>query len=162
MLIPATHFLDNGDGTAWWLIPYPSSINEPTLAQRRLLDRRCATCDGGHSRFAAVTGYCPDCDGTGRHTFEVAVACIDPKCPHCTTGGPMSRYRASIIPGMILPIRDNETDFEPLNHSGDIFICADGSAYIDTESDYMTDIILPSAAASGMFVVKVKIVSIGE
>ena len=154
-MIPATHFRDNGDGTAWWVLTASDTI-DPATGENYIdtLDRPCGVCGGERLRYDGIHD-CDICDGTGRHTIGAEVVEYEPYGDsvrrHSVT------YRASVIPGMILPIRDNETDYDPPNHSGDVFICADGTAYIDTPEDYMTDVTLPPAARPGMWALKLRV-----
>lgn len=65
---------------------------------------------------------CPDCDGTGRHTFEIEAECevvnsVEHRKPFsrervATWDGSwrkeVIRYRVSVVEGMVLPITDND------------------------------------------------------
>ena len=151
-MIPATHFRDNGDDTAWWVLTASDTI-DPATGENYIdtLDRPCGVCGGERLRYDGIHD-CDICDGTGRHTIGAEIAW------QTEVDAYESRtLRASVIPGMVLPIRDNETDYDPPNHSGDMFLCAAGTAYIDTPEDYMTDVTLPSAAAPGMWAVKLRV-----
>jgi hypothetical protein len=156
-MISADHWHDNSDGTAWtvigshtWDLRSPKSGVHPDW-NPIALDRPCDTCDGVGGAFrpnGSCIGTCTECSGTGRHTFTIAVE----------GDGLVVTHSVSVVPGMIKRIRDNETDRDdPPYHSGDIFVCADGSAYHDTAADYMTDITLPPAGKTGMWAVKVNI-----
>jgi len=79
-MIPADHFHDNGDGTAL-VVEQPNGL--PALTEmcgddERPLDRPCDTCDGWSKVYENDVGPCPDCDGSGRHTFTVEVAAPPP------------------------------------------------------------------------------------
>jgi hypothetical protein len=102
-MIPADHWHDNGDGTAWWVVKPP--LHGPGMWQR--LDRPCDTCDGEGVEFAGdeddIGDACPACDGTGRHAFTVGVASY-----RFNGGNPgwfvQDTLRVSVVPGMVLPI----------------------------------------------------------
>jgi DnaJ-class molecular chaperone len=81
-MIPADCFHDNGGGGAW-LVVHECDGNHPEGENRfcdlacKSLDGPCGTCNG-HGRIihsSGVAPFCSDCDGTGRHTFTVEVAC---------------------------------------------------------------------------------------
>ena len=176
-MIPATHFLPLHDGTAW--VVFGDDDNERDFFPAEWvtdLDRPCDTCDGTGAQnpdedyddiniawaVDVDTGPLYDCTADcidGRHTFDIEVPRHVAPMRDGIHIGTTVTLQVSIIPGMILPIRDNETDYGTPNHSGDMFICADGTAYIDTPEDYMTDITLPSAAAPGMWAVKLRLCS---
>jgi hypothetical protein len=154
-MIPADHFLDNGDGTAW--IATHGGLGIDLFDS---FDRPCDTCDG--LKVIELRPYgrgnerrCPDCDGTGRHTFTVEVEWVDGQRT------PPQRFRVSVVPGMVLPIVDqyDETyDGMPsleCRDEGDIFWLYD-QAYCDApmNSDVEPiEVTLPPAAAPGMWAV---------
>jgi hypothetical protein len=132
MMIPDTHWHDNGDGTAWVVATDPRDV----WGVDEVADRPCDTCDGEGYEWDDDDGSydCPDCDCTGRHTFEVEVdrrrvlnnepACGAPKdsrwgylpcgCSHDGMGNHVRRllpresfvatHRVHIVPDMVLPI----------------------------------------------------------
>jgi hypothetical protein len=97
---------DNGDGTAWVLRRGCPDERAGSAAHTnchlwgKLLDRPCGTCGGRvevyRQPYEDGPEMCPDCDGTGRHTFEVIAA-----VPHWGT-----LHRVHVEPDMILPIED--------------------------------------------------------
>jgi hypothetical protein len=78
-VIPSTAIHFNNDGTeAWWVTGWLSVRSEQ--GRSVTIDRPCDTCGGFQSIQADVEGVsmglrCPDCDGTGRHTFEITLPC---------------------------------------------------------------------------------------
>jgi hypothetical protein len=91
-MIPANHISFNDDGSEAWVV-YATGYEADVC---KLLDRPCDTCGGNWQdymepldRDGSVVSPCPDCDGTGRHTFTIEVGgCIcngdspaDPACP---------------------------------------------------------------------------------
>jgi hypothetical protein len=89
-MIPADHWHDNGDGTAWWA-PDPGEWTDyGSILQE--LDRPCDTCGGmlEPGEPVSIDGVeccepfvCLDCHGTGRHTFTVEVGSKQEVCPQC-------------------------------------------------------------------------------
>jgi hypothetical protein len=76
-VIPASAIHFNDDGTAWSLLHELAQYVPATEFPEVWLDRSCDTCGGTgtwRALFADTHGTCPDCDGTGRHTFTVEVA----------------------------------------------------------------------------------------
>ena len=121
-MISADHFRDNGDGTAWWVLTENDCFIEWDIP--RWFNRPCNLCDGGAFEIDSGfnDGVCPDCNGTGSHTFDVEVECWH-DCKRfggsvpgwargsgwdwvpCWCDGTFKiALRVSIIPGMILPI----------------------------------------------------------
>ena len=70
-MIPADNFLLSDDGTtALWVNDAPGAANTTTL------NRPCETTYTDlQERFGDPYVRCPDCDGTGRHTFTIEVEC---------------------------------------------------------------------------------------
>ena len=99
-MIPASHWHDNGDGTAWWV--EPDGVDHAMVVYWRGLDRPCDTC-GGDLDLAEPEGDCPDCID-GRHTFEIEVPCSNREwikgdekvCPTCHGGGKIT-FRVSVV-----------------------------------------------------------------
>jgi len=162
--IPADHWLDNGDGTVWWVL---MPIDRVQLAAKEAdIDRPCDTCDSGDLRPAGwlyIRGegwqLCPDCDGTGRHTFTVEVERpipmlnANPDRPDITSNE-IRTYRVSVVPGMVLPITTGDAPYLGGPHvwmSSTGHRPQDAVAYLDEGS---TPITLPPAAAPGMWAVK--------
>ena len=100
-MIPASHWHDNGDGSAWWVI----DTHGDHRLQRGWLDRPCDTCDGeGNIWDDDDDGSydCPDCDGTGRHAFTIEVSCLGDteRCRFVMTEHEHT-LRVSVVPDMI-------------------------------------------------------------
>jgi hypothetical protein len=77
--------------------------NLPDTNSAMLFDRPCDTCY--EPDFRVSSGYddandrqCPDCDGTGRHTFTVEA---EPHDPENWTENWRHTYRVSVVPGMV-------------------------------------------------------------
>ena len=175
-MIPATHFRDNGDGTAWWVL---TAFENWIINDDR--DRVCGTCGGHGYHYPEETGVPTGCDCLhGRHTFDVEVEASG--CEHKYTDHTGGNYtamercrdckasrdgygfspwikqrRVSIIPGMILPIIANSNDWEHgvTNHidlMGSTVILRTNTDGFEQDHEIIT---LPSAAAPGMYAVKV-------
>ena len=163
-MIPATHFRDNGDDTAWWVLTASDTI-DPATGENYIdtLDRPCGVCGGNGftSNEMLRDAPCPDCID-GRHTFDVVVqTCERYDCPACIGDGPGShdRFRTnqvSIIPGMVLPIYGGCPDYEPADH---ICQCYDDQwTHHSSDGPYTEEqVTLPSAAAPGMWAVKLRV-----
>jgi len=172
--IPADHWLDNGDGTVWWVL---MPIDRVQLAAKEAdIDRPCDTCDSGDLRPAGwlyIRGegwqLCPDCDGTGRHTFTVEVERpipmlnANPDRPDITSNE-IRTYRVSVVPGTVLPIFDLDGS-DGNNEANIMWDDVDGSFlyypagwYDDRDLGEQT-VTLPSAAAPGMWAVKLAVQS---
>jgi hypothetical protein len=114
---------------------------------------------------------CPDCID-GRHTFDIEVGSheamplhpdwLNPEAARC--GGCARTYRVSIVPGMVLPIVEMahcEDDAHichnvPWSHTGWLHHAAlTTDRHIETE----WPVTLPSAAAPGMWAVKLRVAS---
>lgn len=166
-MIPADHISIEGD-TAWWITDpgewtdYGSILNE--------LDRPCDTCGGNWQdylepldRDGNVVSPCPDCDGTGRHVFDISV---DRNAMPMRDGVHIGRditLRVHVVPGMVLPIHDWCPDEKPADH-----ICHAWKGGQQSEEWWQhrsfdhTDwterqITLPPAAAPGMWAVQLKV-----
>jgi len=137
------HF--NGDGTAWVVFRSVAVENDPWS----LADRPCDHCGGSgrcdHDDYDIV---CPDCDGTGRHTFTVTAPDF--------RGG--HELRVSVVPRMVLPIVQMGT-FDP--DRPDRFIAMDGrgNAAYHVKGERPIPVTLPSAAVPGMWAVKLAVAS---
>jgi len=141
-MISADHFHDSGDGSAWVV------HDDYTPAFIATLDRPCDTC-GGAKRYAVVAdgqmvGWqnCQDCDGSGRHVFEVEVACEacadrhDHPIGNSSGGRTLRVYIVTVLP--IYGDHDEAMDAKSFSY------CVIG------------DDNLPPAAKSGMWAVKLK------
>lgn len=145
-MIPADHF---DPQTGWLVVPACPHPQEPEAAPHgspldhvgaQLLDRPCDTacnygCDmyGDHGPLACENGCCPDCDGTGRHTFTIEVEASGcehrytdhgggnytawEKCRDCKAARDgygmtpwVKRLRVHVAPGMVLPIYAKPSD----------------------------------------------------
>jgi len=157
-MIPADRIHFNDDGTAW--LVEEALPDSPSGWPATRNDRPCDTCGGSMyvwpegSSFRSNTP-CPDCDGTGRHTFTIEVEndtyLIDPSFT----------YRVSVAPGMVLPIVSTGGAY--LTSSA--IVLADegpvGSAVIVRISGplvtYHEIVTLPPAAKPGMWAVKLNV-----
>jgi hypothetical protein len=167
-MIPADSWHDNGDGTAWLVDDRRFVPNAG--AWWGDLDRPCDTCGGwgeledDHPVYGAAMGAdCPDCDGTGRHTFTIEVDNVDTVDEFIEHGNCRS-YRVAVVTGMVLPIAamDNEGECGFADNEDHVCVApnriggidgVDHVAYVNGTSDYIT---LPPAAKPGMWAVKVR------
>jgi hypothetical protein len=186
------------DGEAWWVVrkcPEPrgqQSMHTDCNVGAKILDRPCATCDG-----EGVTepdhhdhpdhGVCPDCSGTGRHTFEV-----ETYMPRTMDSDLMEMYleaesqfgddyfwekhghakflrerrtvRVSVVEGMVLPIVG--PNFQR-TEVGRYIQLKQRKWWLMTRFERRTagltgagvEISLPPAAAPGMWAVKLRVLS---
>jgi hypothetical protein len=157
-MIPADRIHFNDDGTAWWV------MDEAPHRGLNAIDRPCDTCGGSMyvwpegSSFRSNTP-CPDCDGTGRHTFTIEVEndtyLIDPSFT----------YRVSVVLGMVLPIygEDDMGDRLPQEWMPHITINSFNAAQQWWRNPKCPDewandgITLPPAAKPGMWAVKLEV-----
>jgi hypothetical protein len=163
-VIPADHIAIDGD-TAWVVIPERFTTHPP--ADWTSKDRPCDTCGGcgavdipEDEEHFNLTEPCPDCDGTGRHTFEIEVA--NPNRPDGWLF-PARTLRVSVVPGMVLPITE-DTDAVP-KHDPHI-IQFDGrcggepyTEFVPCDGRQTDDPIdhFPPAAEPGMWAVQLRI-----
>jgi hypothetical protein len=170
------------DGEAWW-VRDDALPDSPSGWPITALDRECDTCHGAgkvpgmnHSPGDLLFA-CPDCSGTGRHTFTVEVENEEWHCETCNDSGishtgdtasdcgycPTDHtYRVSVVPGMVLPIVTMTqacSDDQPLP-----FIIAPAIGYNAViagypDAEHETVVTLPSAAAPGLWAVKLRVLS---
>ena len=129
----------------------------------------CGCCPGGTGLCGPLP--CPECNGTGCHTFDVEVECpvrCSPAdhlfqggatCSVCN-GSSMLTYRVSIEPGMVLPIvSDVDPAFIVREEFPLITIDMHDRALhiIGPDIDDISDVTLPPAASPGQYAVKVRI-----
>ena len=170
-MIPATHFLPLHDGTAW--VVFGDDDNERDFFPAEWvtdLDRPCDTCDGGTFEIdkGFNGGVCPECAGSGRHTFDVEVECwndgTEMVCPRGSTCSPTcggwATYRVHVLD--VLPIRQWASTLNP--PLGRWLAMNGGSGrYSIQECDgigltsHPSNVTLPPAARPGMWAVKVRI-----
>lgn len=164
-MTPADRFLLDND-TAWWVIGDLDAFHDYEYLD---LERPCESWRPVCNRIGPNFGKpdhngCSDCGSTGRHTFDIEVEC--PTCtgraewcgfdgignPACSNG--VTTYRVSIVPGTVLLIADRD-DLSP---TALIFINESGNAYLYDPSERINlPVFLPSAAAPGMWAVKLKV-----
>lgn len=171
-MIPSDRIHDNGDGTAWLVIGGPDhDARIQGVEGWKWDDRPCDTC-GGDGEFAndLNEGHwqdCPDCAGTGRHTFEIEVD--TPKYITFPSGAsytPTIRLRASVVPDMVLPIVSGAACESPpprvhhvcIHEHPDGFLIPPNNAQLLMGGlhDSSRAITLPPAAAPGMFAIKLE------
>ena len=163
-MIDADHWHDCEDGTAWLVTDSNMAFIDYTGA-----DRPCDGCDGrkwclgNDTPGMASYSACPECDGTGRHTFDIEVAWQTEVDAYDS-----QTYRVSVEPGMTLPIRDwhwKPSDGTPqrwLSENGVTFEQTNLHRYSLRESDgfhitsHPSNIALPPAASPGKYAVKVR------
>jgi hypothetical protein len=159
-VIPADHFLDNGDGTAW--VVGTEEERTPGVYPDGDTARSCDTC-GGNQRIDLPdyrNAECPDCDGTGRHTFMIEVERTCPGggdlCggddPH--TLMPPRTHRVSVVEGMVLPIVGK---WEHRPNVGSFITRFDGATRLWTDADLYEHLRLPPDAKPGMWAVKLQV-----
>jgi hypothetical protein len=151
MSIPADHWHDNGDGTAWWVWRANEAFDGETGEDYiHPLDRPCDSpdCRGGEIQYPEWEGEtqpCPDCDGTRRHTFGVAVEGF--QCELFRDDGLVVTHRVSVVPGMVLPIVEYVTQMNPEVRK--LGVSIDGAI--------QQGITLPPAAKPGLWAVKLAV-----
>lgn len=153
-MIPADHITFNDDGTAWLVFNVIAPLYDPWSP----LDRPCDTCGGEGILIHSVENNwmkCPAQCINGRHTFDIEVALPthdDPNC-RCWACHDRSRtYRVSIVPGMVLPIKNT------YEGRGAIYMMRNDTPFIATQAA-VDDVTLPPAAAPGMWAVQLKVAS---
>jgi hypothetical protein len=167
-MIPADHWHDNGDGTAWLVFKFGTGLNGAAWEE---LDRPCDTCDGTmrvgcdeHDSWSCEP--CPDCIN-GQHTFTVEVRCIE--CherdllgftPTRNCSG-IRTHRVSVAPGMVLPIHDECPDEDPIEHVCQAYRDERWILHLDWKKlkcqPSERQLTLPPAAAPGMWAAKVAV-----
>ena len=161
-MIPADHITFDGD-MAWWVLDEDYEFDS---VHARSLDRPCEWCQRHLSSGAWPN--CPDCNGTGRHTFQIEVECDvcadraewcgfdgigNPLCSNGTVA-----LRVSIVPGMVLPIVSAEQYRNDMSLRGPFVIAySDGttSVYHNTSDIRVTP--LPPAAKPGDWAVQLNV-----
>lgn len=162
-MIPETHITIKG-GMAWWV----KSIFDSDFPASRLaeLDRPCDMCDPKAWIPRKPDLPCGDCDGTGRHRFEVEVSCFEQHRPDALTICEHEHtHRVSVVPGMVLPIVDVWGDPDSLPSSGLVVDIGGKSAPWVTDIVNrdertlrpVTQVTLPPAAKPGMWAVQLKV-----
>jgi hypothetical protein len=174
-MIPADSITFNDDGTAW--LVEEALPDSPSGWPATRNDYPCDTCGGGLEeafqwrdwQTVSMIQDCPDCDGTGRHTFTVEVGghSRTPSLSMELSGeapcdGCVRTYRVSVVPGMVLRIISMSAacadDAPPLPfiispvRRGEATVIA---GYPD--ADHETVITLPPAAQPGMWAVKLRV-----
>jgi len=161
-MIPADNFLLSDDGTtALWVNDAPGAANTTTL------NRPCETTyDDLQERFGDPYVRCPDCDGTGRHTFNIEVECghfDDPESPtiscwNCEAG--KRTYRVHVID--VLPIVDTTglhqgEQLPPPDHACAISTYSPRVFNVGSKAAGWEPITLPPDAAPGQWLVRLAV-----
>ena len=172
-MIPANHITINGD-TAWWVFDHGLQLIDLAAA-----DVPCDGCFNGEYPIwdhNDVEVECPDCDGTGRHTFAIEVECVGTLMPNdhggLTCDGGCSDYpygvvthRVHVVPSMVVPIVDVWGDHESAPRNGRVVDLGNqGHAWvvdITSKADWQLQpverITLPPAAKPGMWAVQLAV-----
>lgn len=149
---PADQFHLNDDGTAWW-VGNEWAMSNPPKPSPHHLDRPCDTCDGRKwclgddtpGLYDAVP--CPDCDGTGRHTFSISVD---------RNAMPM---RDGVHIGRDITLRVHVLDVLPITDEGRVTVGPSSAWWDNSATEVDAALIgasggpLPPAAAPGMWAV---------
>ena len=153
-VILADHITLDGD-TAWTLLvelaQYCRAGEFP-----QLLDRPCDLCSG-QTRYESDGYVCPARCIDGRHTFNIEV-----ECPHLPED---HTFHVSVVPGMVLPIVDNDALEWYGRHDHHIGMGADEHAEYSGRSErggepqFVRNITLPTAAGPDMWAVKLRVAS---
>ena len=155
-MIPVDHITFDGD-TAWWVLPEVWTGPDDMLVPWAL-DRSCDTCSG-QTRYENDGYVCSARCIDGRHTFEIEVATSESK----GFGEFIDTYRVSIVPGMVLPIVDNDALEWYGRHDHHIGMGADEHAEYSGRSErggepqFVRNITLPTAAGPDMWAVKLRV-----
>lgn len=160
-MIAADRIVFNDDGTAWCIWKANEAFDGETGEDYiHSLDRPCDACGGtalGLWDLRHAQDPCPDCID-GRHTFDIEAPCQDDGCSGT------SLYRVSVVPGMVLPL----VAIDEHNIVGRYIVQTQPSARwwgIDNSTFPIQrigsddDITLPSAAAPGVWAVKLRVPS---
>lgn len=136
-------------GRAWVLCEPDGGLNDRRTFE--INDRPCATCGGSRVKPQnhPIAALCPDCDGTGRHTFELEVSTPEGR----GFGEFIDTLRVHVVPGMVLPIVEKDIRGEPPERY--IYVLNDGRAWL-VEGDTETPITLPPDAAPGMWAIQLR------
>jgi hypothetical protein len=166
-MIPHDRIHFNDDGTAW--LVEEALPDSPSGWPATRNDYPCDTCVSWGGRGMSFKN-CRDCDGTGRHTFEIEVACEACGDRHDIPIGNSSggaTYRVSVVPGMVLPIHDHDNLLDgdtALDHDWQphITVSADQALLCVRDARYTDDwderaITLPPAAKPNMRAVKLRV-----
>jgi hypothetical protein len=170
-MVPVDHWRDNGDGTAWAVISSHAAALSAALV--------CEQCGGDglaleggddHDCRDCVDGCfveCCDCDGTGRHTFQVEAQTCNLRCDRCGASASLpfgmqcaehrpemivEAHRVHVVPGMVLPIK-HPTEPRALPN---VVLGSDGLAVVhraDVRYGGTEWATLPAAAKPGMWAV---------
>jgi hypothetical protein len=169
-MIPSSSIALSEDGRqAWWVVRECDCDHRVSVGCHKTLrraDQSCDACGGDSDRWFRLGGSpCPDCDGTGRHTFTIEVEHHDAAYMTYQTGEPGTRtFRVSVVPGMVVPIVDNDAPewYERSDHhigmGQDENAEYNGRIDTGTEPGYVRDVILPPDARPGMWAVQLQIV----
>ena len=166
MSIPADHIKFSDDiTTAWWVVPEMSDPRAFDVTDALNLDRPCDKCHGaGWVMVSSTTKQrglenceaslsCPACHGSGRHCFDIEV---EPDDPENWTENWRHTLTVSVVPGMVLPIYHND-NAPMLDGARFVEMWDDMRAVAWIDGDYGGVFTLPSAAAVGMFAVRLNV-----
>ena len=163
----------DADGRMWWR--WDVNSTRFVLVEMAALDRPCDTCDGHGSFHRVQRGWgkakqstCPDCGGSGRHTFEIETGCDcewnqSDDCLVAQYGcGVDHTHRVHVVPGMVLPVYDMEDDRCPDTPHVCVFhACSAGEPFDQwwyTDADGVTDdITVPAATKPGDWLVQLQV-----
>ena len=172
-MIPSTAIHFNDDDTLWWV----TDLGTFTDWEDDYLERECDTCDGDGYVKPDKSHLCPDCDGTGRHTFTIEVENEEWHCETCNDSGishtgdtasscgycPTDHtYSVSVVPGMVLRVVASDEPCDPAELRNVIVSMDNGSANYITERNSIATTTLPPDARPGMWAVQLQVHQSGE
>jgi hypothetical protein len=165
-MIPTNRFLSNDDSTAWWVPEQLTNAHGPVFKlgnqtyTTTMLAKRCGepACHGGwwYDKDDDPQCHCEQCDGTGRHTFEIEVERPCDTLANALRCDPATQ-RVHVLD--VLPIFDSCPDEKPANHVCHAYYAGEESGMwwqhrsFDHHDWTERQVTLPATAALGMWVV---------